>query len=255
MQIFHLVLYQPIFNAFVALYNIIPGHDVGVVILVITVVIRLVLYPLTTSSIKAQKSMQELQPKLEEIKKKFASDKQQQAAATMALYREHKVNPLTSCLPMLVQLPILIALYLVLRDGLASTKLAENLYSFVVNPGTINPTSLGLFDLAKPNTVLAVLAGLAQYWQAKMLVRKSPPPEAGAGGKDEGLAAMMNKQMLYFMPVLTVVISFSLPAGLTLYWFLSTVLMALQQLVMFKRPATLPPAGDGGSVIEGTVVK
>ncbi len=234
--LFHTILYLPIFNIFVFLYNFIPGHDVGLVILAITILVRLVLYPLTGSSIKAQRSMQELQPKMEAIKKEFAADKQKQTQAIMELYKTNKVNPITSCLPMLVQLPILIALYMVLQDGLASKDLATSLYTFVSNPGAINQISLSVFNMAKPNYVLAVLAGAAQYFQAKTLSRKNPPKEAGAGGKDEAMMSMMNKQMLYFMPVMTVVIGFSLPAGLTLYWFFSTLLMVLQQMWQFKKP-------------------
>lgn len=247
--IFHTVLYQPIFNIFVFLYNFIPGHDVGLVILVITILVRLALFPLTSSSIKAQRSMQDLQPKMEAVKKQFADDKQKQTQAIMELYKTNKVNPLTSCLPMLIQLPILIALYMVLRDGLASKDLATSLYSFVNNPGTINQTSLGFFNMAKPNYVLAVLAGAAQYFQAKTLSRKNPPKEAGEGSKDEAMMSMMNKQMLYFMPVMTIVIGFSLPAGLTLYWFSSTLLMVLQQVWQFKKPKI------SGNIIEGEVVK
>ena|SRR3989338_2753950 len=251
-SLFHTILYQPIFNVFVGLYNILPGHDMGVVILAITVILRLILYPLTSSSIKAQKSMQELQPKLEEIKKQYADDKQKQAQATMELYKNNKVNPLASCLPMLIQLPILIALFLVMRDGLASADLTKNLYPFVHNPGTLNPISFGLLDLSKPNAVLAILAGLAQFLQAKTLSRKSPPKEAGAGGKDEGMMAMMNKQMLYFMPLMTTVIGFRFPAGLTLYWFLSTALMVLQQLVLFRKNNNPPPTTS--NIIEGKIV-
>src|SRR3989344_6130441 len=171
---FNAILYQPIFNVFVFLYNFIPGHDVGLVILAITILVRLALYPLTNSSIKAQRSMQELQPKMEAVKKEFATDKQKQTQAIMELYKTNKVNPITSCLPMLIQLPILIALYMVLQDGLASKDLVKSLYSFVSNPGTINQISLGIFNMAKPNYVLAILAGGAQYWQAKTLMRKSP---------------------------------------------------------------------------------
>lgn len=233
--IFNVLLYKPIFNAFVGLYNIAPGHDVGVVILVITLVIRLALYPLFNASIKAQKSMQELQPKMDALKKEFGSDQQKLAQETMKLYKEHKVNPVTSCLPMLIQLPILIALYLVLRDGLAGHNLATNLYGFVHNPGTINQMSLGIFDLSKASIVLAVLAGGAQYVQARAMVSKKPPVAAGAAGKDENMMAMMNKQMLYLMPALTVLIGMRLPAGLTLYWFLSTAFMVIQQTIIFKR--------------------
>ncbi len=246
---FNTILYQPIFNVFVFLYNVIPGHDVGLVILAITILVRLALYPLTGSSIKAQRSMQELQPKMAAVKKQYADDKQKQTQAIMELYKTNKVNPITSCLPMLIQLPILIALYMVLRDGLASKDLAQSLYSFINNPGTINQISLGFFNMAKPDYVLAVLAGAAQYFQAKTLSRKSPPKEAGEGGKDEAMMSMMNKQMLYFMPVMTVIIGFRLPAGLTLYWFFSTLLMALQQVWLFKKPTT------NDRIIEGEIVK
>ncbi len=251
-NLFHVALYQPIFNLFVGLYNILPGHDVGVVIFIITLAVRALVYPLTSSSIKAQRSLQEIQPKLEALKKQHANDKQALAQATMEMYKNNKVNPLTSCLPMLVQLPILIALYLVLRDGLASKDIATSLYSFVQNPGTINPVSLNIFNLSTPSYVLSILAGLAQFWQARSLTRKSPPATAGAGGKDENMMAMMNKQMLYVMPVLTAVIGFSLPGGLTLYWFVSTALMALQQQFLSKQSSSSnpPPA-----VIEGQIVK
>ncbi len=247
--IFNTILYQPIFNIFVFLYNFIPGHDVGLVILAVTILVRLALYPLTGASIKAQRSMQDLQPKMEAVKKQFADDKQKQTQAIMELYKTNKVNPITSCLPMLIQLPILIALYMVLRDGLASKDLANSLYPFIHNPGTINQISLHFFNMAKPNYVLAILAGAAQFWQAKTLMRKSPPKEAGEGGKDEAMMSMMNKQMLYFMPVMTIIIGLRLPAGLTLYWFFSTLLMAIQQVVLFKKPKT------SDKIIEGEIVK
>lgn len=255
-QLFQVILYQPLFNGFVGLYNLIP--DVGVVILLITVLVKLILYPLNSSSIKSQKSLTELQPKLEALKLKFKDDKQALAQETMRLYKENKVNPLASCLPILVQLPILIALYYVLQKGLTTNEYGL-LYPFVKNPGTIKTVSLGLIELGKSSIILAVLAGGAQFWQTKMMMRKQPPKEAGAGGKDEGMMATMNKQMLYFMPVMTVIIGMQLPAGLTLYWFLSTLLTALQQLVIFKKHNLgEPPTGGSsgsGNVIEGQIVK
>lgn len=253
--LFHVILYQPIFNLFIGLYNVLPGHDLGVVIFVITLLVRLILYPLTSSSIRAQKAMQELQPKLEAIKKQFPTDQQKQAQATMELYKNNKINPLTSCLPMLVQLPILLALFWAMRDGLASTNLAQNLYHFVHNPGTVSAISLHFFNLAKPSIPLAILAGVAQYFQAKTMSRKPAPPEAGAGGKDESMTAMMNKQMLYMMPLITILVGLRFPAGLTLYWFLSTGLMVLQQMYIFKQKdagSVKPPTPP---VIEGQIVK
>lgn len=232
MSFFQTIFYEPILNAFVALYNIVP--DVGIVILVITILIKIILFPLTNKSIRAQQSMTELQPKLEELKKQYKDNQQQLAQETMKLYKEHKVNPLGSCLPLLIQLPIFLALFYVLRDGLAGNGL-DSLYSFVKHPGTLNPISLGLFDLSKRSVVLAVLAGASQFWQVKMMQAKRPPKEAGEGGKDENMMAMMNKQMLYIMPVVTVVVGLQFPAGLAWYWFLSTLLTALQQLIVFRK--------------------
>jgi YidC/Oxa1 family membrane protein insertase len=264
--LFNVVLYKPIFNIFVLLYNIVPGHDLGIVILGITILIRIVLYPLTSSSIKAQKSLQELQPKMDELKKKHAEDKQALAQATMELYKTHQVNPFKSCLPMLIQLPILIALYLVLQNGINSSNLGETLYSFVHNPGILNPISFGFLDLSKPQYILAVLAGFAQFLQSKSLMAKNPSgtisktSESGEK-KQEDMMAAMNKQMIYFMPIMTVLIGLRLPAGLTLYWFLSTLLMWLQQLFLSKKHGgnkIIPPSQPSANhppVIEGQVVK
>ncbi len=248
-NILQTILYQPMFNAFVALYNLIP--DVGVVIILITIIIKLILYPLNKKAIVAQKNMAELQPKMEAIKEQYKGDQQKIAQETMQLYKTNKVNPLGSCLPILIQLPIFIAIYYVLRAGLSNGSF-DLLYPFVKNPDTIKTTTLGLLDLAKASYILAILAGAAQFWQAKMMYRKQPPKAAGAGGKDESMMAMMNKQMLYMMPAMTVIIGLSLPGGLSLYWFVSTLLTALQQKVMMRKGEDSPKGG--GNVIEGTIV-
>jgi len=252
---FHTILYQPIFNLFVGLYNTIPGHDVGVVIIIITLIVRLVVYPLTSKSIKAQKAVQDLQPKIDAIKKEYASDKQKQSLMLMNVYKENKVNPFASCLPLLIQLPILIALYMVMRDGLTADKFSQELYSFVTNPEKLNPISFGFIDLsASKNYILALLAGAAQYWQAKAMLLQQPPKNAGEGAKDENMAAMMSKQMLYFMPLMTVVIGASIPAGLTLYWLFSTLFMIAQQSYLLRKKDDTEPPKKTGEVIEGEVV-
>lgn len=246
--LFQTILYQPIFNAFVGLYNFIP--DAGVVILILTLVIKGILYPLTKQSIAAQKSLQDLQPKLEELKKKHKGNQQVIAQETMKLYKEHKVNPFGSCLPLLIQLPIFLALYWVFRGALTSDNF-DLLYSFISNPGTINPVSIGLIDLSKANIVLAVLAAAAQFWQAKTASTKRAPKKAGEGAKDENMMAMMNKQMLYFMPAITLIIGFQLPGGVMLYWFLSTLITAVQQRLVFGKG----PGTKKGDVIEGDIVE
>jgi YidC/Oxa1 family membrane protein insertase len=240
-QLFNTILYNPLFNLIVVLYNLIPGQDFGVVVIVITILIKIILYPLTASSIKSQRALQELQPKIEALKAEYKNDAQKMTQATMKLYRENRVSPFSSCLPLLIQLPVLLALYYVLRDGLAGADFTR-LYPFVSNPGAINSVSFGFLDLAKPSVWLAVLAGIVQFAQAKMFVR--PKPAAVSGARDENMMSMMNKQMLYFMPIITVVIGAQLPGALTLYWFVSTLLVWLQQIVTFRKSGVKSASGN-----------
>lgn len=231
-QLLHTVLYLPLFNTLIYLYNVLPGRDIGIAIIVITVLIRLLVWPLAKQSIVAQKQMASLQPKLNKLKEQYKNDKQGLATATMQLYKDEKMNPLSSCVPLLIQLPLLIVFYWVLNDVLHSKNLNE-LYPFVSTPESIKVVSFGFLDLLKPNYVLAVLAGAAQFWQAKMLPITSPVVKT-EGSKDESMTAMMNKQMLYMMPLMTVVIGFSLPGGLSLYWLITTLMTVLQQKIILK---------------------
>lgn len=233
--LFKTIFYQPILNLLIFVYNILPGHDLGLAIIILTVLIKLLLLPLSKQSIKSQKALTEIQPKIEEIKKKYAGNKEEMARATMALYKENKVNPLSSCLPLLIQLPFLFAVFQVFRDFGQNGQILNYVYPFIAKPENISSLGLfGLLNLAKPNAVLAVLAGAAQFWQAKMLATKRPPQKT-AGAKDEDVMAIMNKQMLYMMPALTVLIGLSLPGGLSLYWLTTTLLTAFQQLYMFRK--------------------
>jgi len=227
-SLFHTILYQPIFNVLIALYNLIP--DFGAALIVLTILLRLALFPLSQKSIKSQKELSEIQPEIKKLQQQYKDDKQKQAQALMDLYKEKKVNPMSGCLPLLIQLPILIALYQVCLNVFKPDAFSA-LYSFVHNPGHVNPMFLGLIDLAKRNIPLAVLAGLAQFWQTKMILPKveKNKPKNKTGGMAEQMSGMMNQQMLYFMPVLTVIIGFSLPGGLPLYWLVTTLLTVGQQ--------------------------
>lgn len=231
--IFNTFFYQPIFNLLVFLYNIIPGHDLGVAIILLTIIIKLALLPLSKQSIKSQKAMQELQPKIDEIKAKYADKKEEQAKAMMELYKNEKINPFSSCLPLLIQLPFLWAVFRVFRAGLSNGSL-NMVYSFLHRPEALNPMFFGFLNLSAPNIYLAVLAGAAQFWQAKMLPVKKPEVK-GEGTQDESMTVIMNKQMIYFMPLLTFFMCLKFPAGLALYWLVTTVLTAIQQIYIFKQ--------------------
>jgi YidC/Oxa1 family membrane protein insertase len=244
MNIFELIFLQPLFNLLVFFYNIVPGNDMSLAIVLVTIVLKFVLLPFTVRMLKAQKGLQQLQPKLQALQKKHKGDREALGRATMELYKKEKINPFSSCLPLLIQLPFLFAIFRVFRDGFESEKL-DTLYSFVSNPGSLNPVSFGI-NLADPFIPFAVLAGLAQFWQTKMLIQDKQPKIPGA--KDEGMATAMNKQMMYFMPIITVIIGATLPGGLSLYWFVFTLLTVLQQYMVFK------PKDKNSDIIEGEIV-
>jgi len=207
----------------------------GIAIILLTVLIKLVLWPLSKKTIEAQKKMKELQPKMQEIKKKYQDDRQKQGTEIMKLYKENKANPASSCLPLLLQLPILWAVFRVFRDGFKPETL-NGLYSFVNKPETINKFFLGInyFNLAEPNIFLAGITALVQFWQTKMLaIDKTQTSKSEA--QDENMQASLNKSMLYVMPVLTFIIGIRLPSALMLYWLISTLIMGLQQQWYFKK--------------------
>ena len=241
------LLYRPIFNLLVFLYNIVPGHDFGVSIILLTVLLKLILYPVTSKTLSAQRQMQRLQPQVAKLQQQYKGQKEQLSRELMALYQREKVNPFSSCLPLLIQLPFLIAVYQVFINGLRSSDSLQALYPFVNNPGQLNAVAFGFLNLAQPNLVLAFLAGAAQFWQAKLAEVRRPAVHGG-GAKDEDMAAAMSKQMLYMMPALTVFISASLPAGLSLYWVAITLLTVGQQYLMArpKQPSPIPNIVSSG---------
>src|SRR3989344_3491320 len=232
--IFDLLLYRPLFNSLILIYNYVPLRDFGVAVVLLTVIIRFILYPLSVKALNSQKTLQGLQPKLKEIQKKYKDDKEKQAKETLELYRTEKINPFSGLFLALVQLPILIALYNVFWKGLKSTELS-NLYSFVANPTIINPMLFNMVDLSKPNMVFAVLAGIIQFFQTKMLI----PNAKKDSSKQADMASIMQKQMVYFFPVITVVILFKLPSALGLYWIVSGAFSIIQQyLILNKKKQT-----------------
>ncbi|HNW09105.1 MAG TPA: YidC/Oxa1 family membrane protein insertase [bacterium] len=239
-EIFKVIFYQPLFNLLVYFYNLVPGNDIGVAIIVLTVIIKLILYPLSIKSLKSQKALQDLQPKIEALKVKYKNQQEKLTTEMMALYKKEKVNPFSSCLPLLIQFPFLIAVYQVFRAGLSNGSF-DQLYPFITNPGQINPVAFGFVDLSSPQILLAILAGAAQFWQSKMLIAKKPEV-VSSGSKDENMMATMNRQMTFMMPIMTIIIGFSLPGGLVLYWFIMTLLTILQQQLILKRQKNQSPS-------------
>lgn len=233
-------LVNPILNLLVFFYQIL-FQNLGLAILVMTVALRVVLIPLTLPTLKAAQKQKDLAPGLKRLKEKYKDNKEKLARAQMELYRQHGVNPAAGCLPQILQLVVLIALYQVFiqvlsNDTQAVLKLNENLYfDFLkLDPGRTIDVSFGLWNLSQPDRffILPILAGVSQLLLSKMM---RPAVVKGVGeakktpDKQDDLMYTMQEQMLYMMPLMTIFIGWRLPAGLVLYWLATTVFSVAQQ--------------------------
>ena len=234
-NLFNTLLYQPLFNILVILVNIIPNHDLGWAIIALTIIIRLILYPLSAKALKSQQALQGLQPKLKEIQENHKNDPTAKQKALMTFYQQNKINPLSSCLPLIIQFPILIALYQVFIKGL-DTNNFHFLYSFVNRPENFNVIFLGLINLNQPNAILAILTGASQYLQTKLFMPKiTQTANSKNSSSMDDFSKIMSKQMLYFMPVFITFIAWRLPSGLAIYWLASTIFTIVQQHILVKK--------------------
>lgn len=228
-------IYNPLYNGLIFLLDMFPWMDVGVAVIVFTIIVKLILFPLSKKAVRTQVVMRTLQPKLDAIKKKYKDDRQKQAEETFAIYKEEGVNPFSSILLLIIQIPIIIALYFVfLRGGLPEIN-AEILYSFVGTPENIRMTFLGILDIAEKSLPLALLTGLSQYVQIRLSVPATPPKKDGSFGAD--FARSMQFQMKYGMPILIAVIAWTLPSMISLYWITSNLFTIGQELVIRRDPS------------------
>lgn len=226
---FNTILYQPLFNALVLLYWYIPGRDFGIAVILFTVIIKLAFYPLASKGIKSQKALQELQPKIKEIQEKYKTDRQKQSMALMELYKKEKVSPFSGLMPLFVQLPILIALFRLFGDSFGPKQLAF-LYTFMPQLSQINTSFLGIINLAEASIILAIITGITQFFQTKMMTSASAPSK-----HPSDFSQIMQKQMLYFFPIFTVFILWRMPSAIALYWLTTTVFTIGQQYIILKR--------------------
>lgn len=266
MNIIDLLLVQPIFNLLAIIYAIIPGQDFGVALIVFTVLVRLAMWPLIKKQLHQVKVQREIQPELKKIKQKAAGNKQLEGQLMLELYREKGVNPMGSIVVLLLQLPILLALYNVIKiltqHGDQVSKWA---YGFVQNLGpiqdiinstthTFNESFLGVVNLSKaaveggqiywPLMILAVLTAVLQYYQSKQI---SPQPTehkrlrdvmaATAAGKEvdqSEVSAIMSQRMLFIFPVMTLFIMIYLPGALALYYSVGSAVAIIQQKIILS---------------------
>ncbi len=241
------LFYEPIYNLFIALITFLPGHSLGLAIIIITLIIRFILLVPQHHMLMSQKKLQVIQPKIKEIQKKYKGDQAKLGMEMLELYKKEWVNPMGSCLPLLIQMPILIGLYWVI-SGANDPSNFYHLYSFFsdFNPLSINSEFLTL-DLQHIGGVIglifALVLGFIQWVQAKLSFSYNPPTKKDDatstsivtkkdGNETPEFAldpAMMQKMMLYMFPVMIGVSSYFFPLGVGLYWFIGTIFVIIQQ--------------------------
>jgi len=230
----HTILYEAFYNALIFLVSIVPWQDVGLAVILLTIIIKTILLPINRKSIKSQLRLKELEPEIQRIKEEYKDDKKEQAKKTMDLYKEHKVNPFSGCLPAIIQIIIIIPLYYVFWKELAPN--SDALYSFIRFPETINMKFLGIIDLGGKSLFLAVLAGLSQYFHTKIASPiSSPSINNNKKTFQNEMMKSLSIQMKYVMPVFVGFIAYQVSAAIALYWATSNIFTIIQELAIRKK--------------------
>ena len=240
---FTTIFVEPLFNILFLFYGLLPGHDFGVAVIMLTILVRILLWPLVKKQLHSQRAMQKLAPEVARVRAEAKGDRQKETQMLMELYKEKGTSPFAPIIPLLIQLPIFFALYIAFRDSVHPEMIKELTYPFVesipavqqaiVNPSSFSPTLFGVVNLTQPNVILALGAALAQFYQAKMMQPKNKP----AGQGMEADVARMMSGMIYVFPVLTFVIGLTLPSALALFWMVTSLIAALQQHLVLRQDA------------------
>ncbi len=239
--LYHSIIFNPIYNFLIALFAIAPWVDAGIAVIIVTIVVRLILYPLSKKAVVAQVKMQQIGPDLQAIKEKYKDNTEEQARRTLALYKERGVNPFSGILVLVIQLPVIFALYRIfLYTGFPNVDVAI-LYSFVHIPSHISTVFLGL-DLTQKSAILALLAAIATFFQMRLATARLPTPEKKDGQKvsfGDDLARSMQTQMKYFLPVLVFFIAYKISGVIALYWLTTNLFTIGQELVVRRKLAPI----------------
>lgn len=234
--LFNETIFKPLLNLLVVILDVLPGHNLGIAIVAVTLIIRFVLFPLSYKASVSQKKLMDLQPQLKELREKHKDNRETRAKAEMKFYKEHNINLFAQFVPLIIQLPILIGLYRVFLMELTTENLAANLYSFISSPPEINIIFLGFINLAVASPILAVLAGFSQFLHSKLLFSQRKNIQVSQNTKSgPDFQKMMSTQMTYIFPIIIIYIAWQFPAGLALYWVTTTVFSFVQQYVINKR--------------------
>lgn len=230
-SLWNTIFYEPLYNALFFLVSTVPGNSLFLSIIILTVIVRFIISPLSYKAIRTQLKTKLLQPELKKIKK--IEDKQEQAKETLALYKKHGVNPFSSFLLILVQLPIILALYWVFKDGGIEID-PSILYSFVSEPKEVIHTALGL-DLTKKSLILAFLTGLTQYLYLSTASTMKKTELDSDASDQEKIMQSVQQSMKYAMPIMITIFAYIIGGAVALYWLTSNIFMLAQEHYIQKK--------------------
>lgn len=235
---FNTLIVIPLLNLLMAIYAILPYHDLGIAIIIVTILVRLLVWPLASKQLHSQRAMQKLAPEIAKLRKKSGGDKTKESQMLMELYKEKGISPFASLTPILIQMPLLIAFYYALRHAVNAQEIANMIYApvaglpavkeIIANPSAFKPLLFGFVSLAKSNIVIAVGAALAQYFQTKQIMPKKTADKADT-------AAQVAQMSVLLFPFMTFLFAMSLPSALGLYWLVASLVSILQQHLILRK--------------------
>lgn len=233
---FYSAIYDPLYNGLVYFVDIVPTHDIGVAIILLTIVVKIVLFPLSKQAVRTQMAMREIAPEIEKIKERLKDKQDEQAKAIFALYRERGIKPFSSFFLILIQFPILFGLYWVFWKGGLPNVDPSLLYSFVPLPEMVNMEFLGLIDMRERSISLGVLAGLTQLVYARLSMGPRKPREKSASPSfSSDMAHSFDLQARYILPLIVAGIAYTVASAVPLYWTASNLFMIAQEFFMGRR--------------------
>lgn len=238
---FETFLIKPLYNGFIFLIGVMPGGDVGLAIIALTVIVRVVFYPAFAASIRTQMGMQAVQGDLDEINKKYKDNAEERAKHTMALYKDRNIRPFAGIIALVVQIPIFLALYFALfREGLPHIA-SELLYPFVHTPTAVNVEFIGLISLLQAHNIfLSAIVGISQFGVAWLSMARTKSASSALPKERQAAQRMQQQMMLYFLPAIMGFVSYSLPAAVGIYFVTGNLISLAQELVIKRQLAKKP---------------
>lgn len=235
---FYGVLYVPIYNLLIGLTDVLPGGDIGLAVVIATLLVKIALMPLSFAALRTQRAIKAVEPELKRIRETMKEDREGQARAMMALYKEKGVNPFAGFLTLLIQLPIVLALYWVFNTKDLLTVNTAILYDFVPVPAAIAPEFLGIFAVVGASVTLAILAALTQFAYGLYAIPVPDKPAPGAKpDMQTDFARQLAQQMRFILPVFVGIAAYATSVAIALYFITSNLVGIVQEFIVRREKA------------------